>query len=186
MRIHQLQHFAFGNRVGRVRHHFLDAQVTELDHHLERAGVQVIPDQHARLAAEDLVRGVTAAAHVGAVDDVVVQQRGGMDELDDRGRRDVLAAVVTTRFCCQYDTQRAQSLAAAADDVLRNLVDQHDVAGQALYDGQVDTLQVFCDERPDLFELHSRDKPPAGLDDRKPGMVPVAPRLGNGASPLSA
>ena len=55
-------------------------------HHLEGARVDEIPDQHARLIAENLVGGVTAAAQRGAVDHVVVQQRGGMDEFDE-GRR---------------------------------------------------------------------------------------------------
>ena len=60
----------------------------------------------------------------------------------------------------QHDAQRPQPLAAATDDVLRDLVDQDDVAGQPLDDGLVDALQVVHDQRPDLFELHSRDKPP--------------------------
>ena len=65
-------------------------------------------------------------------------------------------------------------------------VDQHDVAGQTLDDGLVDALQVSRDQCPDLFELHSRDKPSGRCSYGKPGMVPIAPRQGNGGIPLSA
>jgi hypothetical protein len=44
-----------------------------------------------------------------------------------------------------------QALAAGTDDVLRHLVDQHHIAGQPLYDGLVDALEVVRDQRPDLF-----------------------------------
>ena len=53
-----------------------------------------------------------------------------------------------------------QPLAAPIDDVLGDLVDQRDIAGQPLDDRAVDALQVVRDQRPDFFELHSRDKPP--------------------------
>ena len=60
----------------------------------------------------------------------------------------------------QHHGQWAQALAPAVDDVLGHLVDQRDVAGKPLDDGQVDALEVLRDQRPDFFELHSRDKPP--------------------------
>ena len=89
-----------------------------------------------------MVGRVAAAAHVGAVHDVVVEQGGGVDELDDRGGRDVLLALVAAGTGRQHHAQRAQPFAARADDVLGDLVDQHDVAGQPLHDGLVDALQV--------------------------------------------
>ena len=98
----------------------------------------------------------------------------------------LLLALVAAGTGCQHHAQRTQSFAARADDVLGNLVDQHDVAGQPLYDGLVDALQVCRDQRPDFFELHSRDKPSGRCSYGKPGMVPIAPRQGNGGNPLSA
>jgi len=53
-----------------------------------------------------------------------------VDELDDGCGRDVLAPLVAAGPGGQDDAQGPQALAAAADDVLGDLVDQDDVAGQ--------------------------------------------------------
>ena len=74
-------------------HHFLDPQVAEADHQLKRARVQVVADQHARLELpQTWLAGFAAAAQVGAVHDVVMQQRRRVDELDDSGGLDVPVA----------------------------------------------------------------------------------------------
>ena len=74
-----------------------------------------------------------------------------MDELDDGRGIHVLAARVTAGPRRKHDAQRPQSLAAAADDVLRDLVDQHDVAGQALDDDPVYLAKVIRHRLPDTF-----------------------------------
>ena len=66
--------------------------LSTLDHHLERARIEEIADQHARGVAEQRVGGLAAAAQLGFVDDVVVQQRRGVDELDDRRQLVVMRA----------------------------------------------------------------------------------------------
>ena len=62
VRIHELQHFAFGDDVRGVGHDLHDALRTGRGHHLERTRVDEIADQHARLVAEDGIGGVAAAA----------------------------------------------------------------------------------------------------------------------------
>jgi hypothetical protein len=54
------------------------------DHHLEGARIEEVADQHRGGVAEQRVGRLVAAAQVGLVDHIVVQQRGGMDELDHR------------------------------------------------------------------------------------------------------
>src|SRR3954454_13170866 len=51
---------------------------------LERKGAaeEEVADEHARGSAPDEVRGPLAAAHARAVDDVVVEQGRGVNELD--------------------------------------------------------------------------------------------------------
>ena len=88
-RIHELQHLALGDDVGGLGHDLDDALRAHRRHHLEGARVDEIPHQHAGLVAEHLVGGVAAAAQRRHVDHVVVQQRGGMDELDEGRRLDV-------------------------------------------------------------------------------------------------
>ena len=91
----------------------------ELDHHLKGAGIQEIPDQDAGGVAEHLVGGLAAAAQRGAVDHVIVQQGGGVDELDDRRRLDVLLALVAAGAGGEQHQQGPQPLAAGVNDVAR-------------------------------------------------------------------
>ena len=63
----------------------------DADHHLERARVEEIADEHGRRVAELGVGGGVSAAQVGLVHDVVVQERRRVDHLD-HGRQRVLLA----------------------------------------------------------------------------------------------
>ena len=56
-----------------------------LHHQLEGAGEQEVADQHRGLVAPHRVGGGLAAAQRAVIDHVVVQQRGGVDELDAGG-----------------------------------------------------------------------------------------------------
>ena len=135
--VHELQHLAFGDRVGGLGEDLEHAHALDADHHLERARIQEIADQHRRRVAELRVGGGMAAPQCGLVDDVVVQQRGGVDHLDHRRQRVLLGARdsrVAPRG--QQQQRRAQALAAAADDVLGDLADQNDVGGEATRAGR--------------------------------------------------
>ena len=65
------------------------------------------------------------------VDDVVVQQGGGMDEFDHRGELVRIRAAMSERARRKQQQHRPQALAAGADDVFGDLVDQHHVGGEA-------------------------------------------------------
>ena len=142
VRIHELQHFALGDHVGGVRHDLHDAQRTDGGHHLEGARVDEVTDQHAGLVAEDVVGGGAAAALLRAVDHVVVQQRGGVHELDEHRRFDVFVVADIAGAAGQHAEQGTQALAAAADDVFGHLVDQRHGALEAGADHGVDGGQV--------------------------------------------
>jgi hypothetical protein len=68
-----------------------------VDHHLEGARVQEVADQHAGGVAEHGVGRLAAAAQVGLVDHVVVQQRRGVDELHHRRQASSIALLPATR-----------------------------------------------------------------------------------------
>ena len=101
------------------------------DHHLERARIDEVADQHAGGVAEHRVRGAPAAPQAGLVDDVVVQQRRRVDELDHRRQLEALASREAERAGEQQHEQRPHPLAAGADDVVRDLVDQRDLRRRA-------------------------------------------------------
>ncbi len=119
----------------------------EGDHHLKGARVEKIADQHAGGVAEHFVGGIAAAPQRGAVDHVVVQQGGGVNELDDGCRLDVLFAPVSAGARRQQHQKRAQALASGIDDVGGHLVDQAHLAVQTPLDDPVDGLKVGSYQR---------------------------------------
>src|SRR3546814_12187612 len=79
--VQKLQHLAFGDAVGGVGEDPLHVHRVEFDHQLEAARIQEVADQHAGSVAPHRVGGAAAAAQVGFVDHVVVEQGGGVDEI---------------------------------------------------------------------------------------------------------
>src|SRR5690606_35794677 len=125
----------------------------QLDHELEAARIQEIPDQHAGGIAPDRIGGAAPAAQVRFVDDVVVQQGGGVDELDDRRELVVFGAVAAAGAAGQRHQHRPQALAAGRHDVLGDLVDQDHVGGQAAADQGVDPGHVVGGQGLDRCEV---------------------------------
>jgi hypothetical protein len=96
------------------------------------------------ITAEQGIGRATPSAQRRLVDDVVVKQRRRVDELHRRGELEALAAAEAQRLGKKQDQHGADPLAAGADDVVRNLVDQGDVRCQpTLYHG-VHLPHVFC------------------------------------------
>src|SRR5690606_9145668 len=118
---------AFGDGVGRVGEDFHDAHRLHADHHLERTRIEKVADQHACRIAESRIGGLAAATQFGFVDHVVVQQCGGVDELDHGGQLVMVAAPIAASARRQQQYHRSQTLAARADDVFGNLGDEYDV-----------------------------------------------------------
>ena len=143
--VHQLQDLAFGDRVGGVGQHLHHPHVVRADHHLERARVKEVAHQDRRGVAESRVGRVAAAPQLRLVDDVVVQQRRGVDKLDHRGELEVGLAAISGGAGAQQQQRRAQPLAAPGDDVFRDLPHQGDVRVQTLAHQVVDPLHFVGD-----------------------------------------
>jgi hypothetical protein len=88
----------------------------------------------------------------GFVDHVVVQERGRVDEFDDRGELVARAPRFAERASGQQHERRAQALAAGGDDVLRDRADEGDVRIEASPDDFVDLPQVLGDGGADRFQ----------------------------------
>ena len=140
--IHQLQHLAGRDRVGRIGHHADHFGRFERRHHLEGARVQEIADQHRGGVAKGLVRRIAAAALGGIVHDVVVQEGRRVDEFDQRSGRDVGRICRTRRARGQQNQQRPQALAARAHDVIPDLADERDIARELTADFPVNRGEV--------------------------------------------
>ena len=89
-----LQQFAFDHLLREFDEGVEDAEIALLHRDLEGLHVEPVAGQHALRIAPLRVGGGTAAAGLGFVDDVVVDQRGGVDDLDDRAQSDGALALV--------------------------------------------------------------------------------------------
>ena len=102
------------------------------------------------------VGGRVAAPQLRLVDDVVVQQRRRVDHLDHGRQRVMIAARVAAGVRREQQQRRPQTLAAAADDVVGDLPDQHDVRRQALAEHAVDRGHVVADDGIEEVEGHEQ------------------------------
>lgn len=133
---------AFSDNRRGVGENLQDLQRAVLDHELERTAEQKISDQNAGFVAKDRVRRRLAAPEIRFIDDVVMQERGGVDELDTGGERDVALALVTAQSRGNQQQQRPYALATRRDDMPRKLRDQRHVALHIVDDDLVDLLEV--------------------------------------------
>ena len=107
---------------------------------------QEVADQHAGLVAPHRVGRGKPAAQVALVDHVVVQQGGGMDELDTSGQRHMAGSGIVAHVGRRQRQHRAQPFAAGGDDMPGQLRDQFDRTVHALDDQLIDRLEVFGDQ----------------------------------------
>ena len=113
----QLLDLALGDHRRRVAEDAQHLEAAIFDHQLERAAEEEVADQNARRIAPDEVGGALAAAHSRAVDDVVVKQRRGVDELDRGGELVVARSRVAEQACAGEREHRPHALSAAGDQV---------------------------------------------------------------------
>jgi hypothetical protein len=98
-------------------------------HAAERLDEEPVAGEDRDRVAPDRAGRGRAAAHLPEVDDVVVQQRRRVDELD-RGRKLVGARVrATAKLGREHHAHRPQALAAERDEVASAAVDRAGLAG---------------------------------------------------------
>lgn len=143
--IHQLHHFTFSNHIGGIGQNVQQAHVVQPDHHLKGSGVEKVADQYTRRIAPQGIGSVTAATQVRLVNHIVMQQGGGVQELDNGGQWNMIFAFVATGVGGQKNQQGAQAFAAGLDDVLANLADQCDIRMQLFTNALVDQGEIVTD-----------------------------------------
>ena len=98
---------------GRICHHFQDTHAARTNHQLEGACIEEVADQNSRRVAEEVVCRFTAAAQIAFIDDIVVQEGGGVDEFHHRCQRVQFFIVMPDCFACQNGNNRTQALTTA-------------------------------------------------------------------------
>ncbi|MNJ52294.1 hypothetical protein D3C77_476230 [compost metagenome] len=150
----QLQHFAFGDHAGRLGNDAHHRHRAEFDHHFERAGIEEVAHQYARRIAPESIGRRAAATHAGHVDHVVVQQRGGVQEFDDRRKQTQLIALMPQRAAAEQHEQGAQTLAARRGDIVPDLFHQRNARGQLLANDAVDSGKIVGHYLVERLGLH--------------------------------
>ena len=153
MHVHKLLDFAGRDRVGCVCEYLHYAHVADVDHHLEGSRIQEVANEDTCLVAKDRIGRVLAAAAFGGVHDIVMEEGGRVDELDDGRGANMLVALVAKRAGCKQHDQGPESLAAAHHDVLGHLGDERDITLEALPDQLVDAVHVVSSERRNVVEV---------------------------------
>ena len=87
------------------------------ERHLHRLGVDPVPQEHRQVVPPEVVERALPAAQRRVIDDVVVDQRRRVDELDHRGVGDLLLAVVAEQAGGEQQQGGAHPLAAPLGDV---------------------------------------------------------------------
>jgi len=143
---------ALGDHRRRIGQNLEHPQTAVLHHQLERAAEQEIADQHAGGIAPDEIGGALAAAQIRAVDDIVVQQGRGMDELDRGGEQMVARAGIAEQPCAREREHRAHALAAARDEMAGERRDQRNFRLHARQNHGVDQIHVARRQLDHRFE----------------------------------
>jgi hypothetical protein len=133
-----------------------DVQLVLRQSERHRLDVEVIAQQHRDVAAPARVHGQAAATQIRIVDDVVVHERGGVDELHDRRVQDGPISGVPTETCRHEQQRGADTLAAAQTDVAADLRNQGDPRLDVALELAVDRLEVVANRLEDLCEIHGR------------------------------
>ena len=122
-----------------------DVERVVRERHRHRLDVEIIPEQHRDVVAPPRVHGKPAAAQRGVVDDVVVDEGGGVDELDHRGVEDGPIAFIAAQTRRHQQDGRADPFAAARLDVLADGRDQRDLRLDVAGELAIDPLEIGAD-----------------------------------------
>ena len=138
-----MQHFPFGHFPAGFGQRFIDGLIPELHELTHGSGIEVIANQDTDLIAPHFPGSLAATADVGIVHDVVVQERGGMDELDQTAEQQVRPAALPAEARAEGHEQRTDAFPAAAQNVGGDGVDQGHPGIEILLDLLLDALKEF-------------------------------------------
>ena len=126
-------------------------EVVVEERHLHGGGVDPVAEQNRPAVAPQPVDRRRAAPQRGVVDDVVVDQARGVDQLDDGGVGDLLLAVVAEHPRHQQQERRAHPLAAASRDVVAGAVDERHVGLEEPVEPRLGRLELVGDDGEELL-----------------------------------
>jgi hypothetical protein len=105
---------------------------------MEAVADEIVAEQDGGFVAAQVVDGRPLAAQLGFVENVVVNERGHVNHLDDGAEDDMGVVEFAAGFAGEQDKRGAEHFPAKARDVLDELVDAGEVAGQFFVESTLD------------------------------------------------
>ena len=131
-------------------------EAPHLDRHADRADVEEIAEEHGEIVPEEVVDRALPAPHDGLVDDVVVDQSRGVDELRDRAVLRGLFALVAAGSRGQQQERRTDTFSAAAVDVAAARLDDLELALYLVANERLDRVEISLNRAEDVPEREGR------------------------------
>ena len=152
-RLGQLIELPFDHPQGDVAQetHEIERVVCQRQRH--RLDVEVIPQKDGDVIAPAGVRRQPAPPHVGAVDDVVVHQRRGVDELHDRGVEHGTIAGIAAQARGHQQDGRPDAFASTLLKVAPHLGDERDARLDVLDEFLFDGFEILSNRFEDLGKI---------------------------------
>ncbi len=141
-----LQQLAFDHHLGEVDEGVEDAEIALLDGDLEGLHVEPVAGEDALGVAPLGVGGGAAAAGLGFVDDVVVDQGGGVDDFDHRAELDGAALAVAKQPGGEQEQDGTNALAAAGAQIFADIGDDADVGDSVAAELALDGGEIVAEE----------------------------------------
>ena len=158
-----LQQLAFDHLLCERDEQVKNAEVAFFQRRLEGLHVQPVAGENAFCIAPGGVRGRAAATCAGFVDDVVVDQRCGVQHLDDGAEPDARVRLAVQRLRGKQQQQRTNALAAAGDQVAGNVGDDFNIRGGLPCELPLDGGEIVADKVEDLCGSRDGEGTHAGL-----------------------
>ena len=115
-------------------------------------GKEAVAEQHAEGVAPFGVCSWLTASRVRAVEDVIMDERSGVDEFHDNCEVEVFGANCTSRAASQKCERRAKSLAVALDGVGDIALDRRIKHTRLSTDALLNGIKLGVDQLEGLFE----------------------------------
>ena len=94
--VHQLHNLALGDHIGSRGKGFHHRHIPDVNHHLKGAGVDKITHQNAGRITPFRIGSGTSPPEIRGINDIIMEQCGGVQEFDNRSQRNVLLTLVLT------------------------------------------------------------------------------------------
>ncbi len=146
-----LEEFALDHLLGELGEQIEDVKVTLLKRDLKGLHVEPVAGEDALGISPDGVGRRTATADIGGVDDVIVHESCGVDDLDDGSEAHGSATLVVEQLGGEQKQSGAESLAATLTQVIANLGDGLNVGNTIAAELAFDGLQVLTEKVEDFF-----------------------------------